>query len=131
MGAVQSSPNVEWDRICVDRDATVLTASRLMGRFSVDELVVTDRAANALVPIGIVCARDIVVRILAVELDPAVLRVGDITWLEPAQAVANDSLHSRLRMGNKVLPVIDREGTLTGVVLFDELLRALVRFAPN
>jgi len=54
-----------------------------MRSFEVEELIVTERPDRRRVPIGIVSARDIVTRIIAAELDPAVVTAGDIAWAEP------------------------------------------------
>jgi hypothetical protein len=44
----------------------------------VDELLVTQRIAGCPVPAGILSARDIVVHVIGVELDPEVFTVGDV-----------------------------------------------------
>jgi CBS domain-containing protein len=114
---------------CIDRDTTILGASELMRCCQVDELVVTERPEGVLVPVGIVSARDIVTRIIATGLDPAVVTAGDITWSDSTHANATDSVSETLELlhatGNSVLPVIDGDGCLTGVVSLDELLWAL------
>jgi len=64
----------------VDRDASVLAASRLMRESGATQLLVTEVTAGVFVAIGIVTAGDIVTRVIATGLDPAVLTAGDITW---------------------------------------------------
>lgn len=64
--------------ICIDGGATVSAASKLMREAQVDEVLVTQRIAGCPVPAGIVSARDIVVHVLGVELDPDVFTVGDV-----------------------------------------------------
>ena len=64
--------------ICIDRGATVSTASKLMREADVEELLVTQRIAGCSVPAGILSARDIVVHVIGVELDPDVFTVGDV-----------------------------------------------------
>src|SRR3981081_1585417 len=102
-----------------------------MRNFQVEELVVTDGPTHSLVPVGIVSARDIATRIVAAELDPAVLTVGDIAWLEASGAEAPAALPYRLRLrlaaGRRILPVLDGTGSLAGVVSLDELLCGLPR----
>lgn len=128
MELIQSADHARRRCICIDCGTTVLTASRLMRSFEVEELVVTNRRSNALVPAGIVSARDIVTRVIATELDPAVLTAGDIAWTESALPDANgetDSLRAALTASNRVLPLLDRDGRLAGVVSQHELLSAL------
>jgi CBS domain-containing protein len=115
--------------ICVDRDMTILGASDLMRCYDVDELVVTDRPGGMLVPIGIISARDIITRIIATRLDPAVLTAGDIAWSWPSGAKSTDSVFETLKLlrstKNNVLAVTNLQGGLSGMVHLDDLLRAL------
>ena len=123
---MQTGESTQRGRICVDGDTTIVTASRPMRSFEVEELIVTGRPDRRPVPIGIVSARDIVIRIIAAGLDPAVVTAGDIAWAEPTVAgnVGTDALHSLLANGSKILPVLDCNGDLMGVVTAHELLHA-------
>jgi CBS domain-containing protein len=117
--------------IWVDRDTTILGASNLMRCYEVGELVVTDELKDILVPVGIVSARDIVTRIIATRLDPTVLTAGDITWLGSNGCKVTDTVSETLQLlqttRSNVLPVIDGDGGLTGVVSLDDLLWALAK----
>lgn len=64
----------------VDKEASVLTASKLMRESGATQLLVTEVTDGVFVAIGIVTAGDIVSRVIAAGLDPAVLTAGDITW---------------------------------------------------
>jgi len=75
--------------ICVDRETTILAASSLMRLYEVDELLVVEPPRQI---VGIVTARDIVTRIIATGLDPAVLTAGDIAWTGSAGAQRMDSV---------------------------------------
>jgi CBS domain-containing protein len=70
----------------VDRELSILEACRVMRRSGAEELLVTDQAEGTIVPLGVVTARDIVTRIVAAGLDPAVLTAGDIAWSDPPNA---------------------------------------------
>jgi CBS domain-containing protein len=122
---MQTGERAKRGRICVDGAATIVTASRLMRSFQVEELVVTDRPENGPVPVGIVSARDIVIRIIAAGLDPEAVTAGDIAWEATAAGnIGSDLLRSLLTSGSKILPVLDCNGDLTGVVTVNELLHA-------
>jgi len=64
----------------VDRETSVLEASKLMRNSGATELLVTGETNGMRLPLGIVTASDIVTRVIAAELDPAVLTAGDIAW---------------------------------------------------
>jgi CBS domain-containing protein len=114
--------------VCIDRDESVMDASRLMRAQDVDELVVTEPYDGERVPAGVISARDVVNRVVAHNLDPAVLTVGDILWARPAPAHVEDTVPETLQRlcaaGTASLPVVDAEG-LAGIVSVDDLLRAL------
>ena len=57
---------------------TILEAAQLMRSSHVGSLVVTEKPNGERVPVGIVTDRDLVVEVMATELDPATLTVGDI-----------------------------------------------------
>jgi CBS domain-containing protein len=65
----------------VDRNASVLAASILMRTSGATELLVTEVADGVFLAIGVVTAGDIVTRVIATGLDPAVMTAGDITWV--------------------------------------------------
>jgi CBS domain-containing protein len=115
---------------CIDREASAAKASRLMREQRLGELVVTETLDGKPVPAGIISARDIVTRIIAVELDPATVTVGDILWICARPATAADSVPETLERlcasGGDALPVIDFSGKVAGVVSLDDLLLALV-----
>jgi hypothetical protein len=52
-----------------------------MRDYHLGELVVTEKCEGIDIPAGIVCARDIVTRVVALELDTTVVTVGDILWV--------------------------------------------------
>jgi CBS domain-containing protein len=77
----------------IDHGASVLSAARLMRQSGTPYVVVTDGAGSA-VPLGTLSAQDIVARVLAVELDPSVLTVGDVLSTKAGPAL--DALLRRL-----------------------------------
>jgi CBS domain-containing protein len=113
-------------RICIDRAATVIVASKLMRRLHVDEMVVIDRDDGVPIPLGVLSARHIVTRILATELDPGVLTAGDIAWPDPGGVPdpPSNPFPSTLPDGNAILPVFDRNGDVSGIVSAHQLIRS-------
>jgi CBS domain-containing protein len=64
--------------VCIDREASIEAASRLMREQAVDELVVIERQGTARMPLGFLSGRDVVTRVVALGLDPAVVTAGDV-----------------------------------------------------
>ncbi len=108
----------------VDREASVLEASKLMRKSGTTELLVTAEANGVLRPLGILTAKDIVTRVIATELDPAVLTTGDIAG--PGLAAAESAVGAaRKPRGSEdsqceALAVLDAAGRLVGTVRRDE-----------
>src|ERR1700693_102775 len=83
--------------VCVDRNTTILRASKLMRSYQTSEVVVTDQPQGILVPVGVVSAQDIVTRIIASGLDPVVFTAGDIAWSGPGRATVTDTVSAALQ----------------------------------
>ncbi len=58
------------DTVIVKRDDTALEAAKLMRQHHVGDVVVVEERDGAQIPVGIVTDRDLVVEIMATELDP-------------------------------------------------------------
>ena len=64
--------------IVVQRDNTVLEAAKLMRQHRVCDVQVVEDRDGERVPIGIITDHDLVVEIMASELDYMVITVGDV-----------------------------------------------------
>ena len=115
--------------ITVQRDDTVLHAAVLMRQYHVGDVVVIENRNNKTVPIGIVTDRDIVVELVATELDCKVITVGDIiiTKLIVVKDSAGvfEAIQLMANKGVRRLPVVDDAGGLVGIVTLDDLLLLL------
>lgn len=120
--------------VCIDCDASVAAACRLMRHYQLGELVVTEKRDATDMPTGIISARDIATRVVAVELDPAVVTVGDILWMCSGPATPADSVPETIarlsESGCDALPVLDTHGNVAGILSLDDLLLAVVRGKP-
>ena len=117
--------------ITVQRDATVLHAAMLMREYHVGDVVVIKNHKNKVVPIGIVTDRDLVMEVVATELDCRVITVGDI--MLSSLTTAKDSLgvleviQLMTSKGVRRMPVVDDGGSLLGIVTLDDLLLLLAK----
>jgi CBS domain-containing protein len=121
--------------VCIDREASVQDASRLMREQRADTLVVVGAGSGvggnhaARIPVGTISMRDIVTRVVAVGLDPCIVTAGDLLWSRPTTVHATDSVpeaFERLcQTDTEALPVVDGDGRVTGVVSLEDILQAL------
>jgi CBS domain-containing protein len=112
--------------IICKRETTVLQAAQLMRSSHVGDLLVVEGSNGQRLPVGIVTDRDLVVEIMAGELDPASMTVGEIMRPELITATENDTVYDtigRMRMkGIRRIPVVDKQGALAGIITADDLL---------
>lgn len=115
--------------IVVSRDTSILKACQLMRQFHVGALLVADERNGQRYPIGIMTDRDIVVELLAENLELDRLSIGDAMSFELLTAEENEDLLvtiKRMRShGVRRMPVVSREGTLVGLLAVDDLIELL------
>ena len=127
--------------ITIKADATILEAAQLMRNHHVGDVVVvkeaqiksqnktTEKTQNKndkLIPLGIVTDRDLVIEVVATELDCKVITVSDI-MVRPLSVIAeNAGIFETIKLmtskGIRRLPVVNAEGELVGIVTLDDLL---------
>lgn len=117
--------------ITVHRDATVLHAAMLMRQYHVgDVLVIEDREGKA-VPVGILTDRDIVIEMVATDLDCRVITVGDIMLAHLTVVKEDVGIFEAIQLmssqGIRRLPVVDKDGSLLGIVTLDDVLLLLAK----
>lgn len=117
------------DVVTATRGTTVQQAALLMRENHVGDLLVVDHVKGDRVPVGIVTDRDIVVAVVALELDPNVLSIGDIMGVELQTAVEDqgvfETIHQMRTAGVRRIPVVTRQGSLLGILSIDDLVQLL------
>ena len=107
----------------IESDASVIDAARLLTSEDVGSLPVVE--GDQLV--GMVTDRDLVLRVLAKDLDPHKTVVADACTEDPEVASASESLEAALqRMAQKQvrrLPVVDDGGRLVGILAQADIAR--------
>ena len=118
------------DVVVATKDVTVQQAAVLMRRHHVGDLVVVMEGANGRqVPVGIVTDRDIAVSVVAPALNAAVYTVGDLVARELVTVAEEQGVFEtiqQMRMsGVRRMPVVDRAGSLIGIISVDDLIQLL------
>jgi CBS domain-containing protein len=118
-----------------ERSMPLDEAARLMRDQHVGSLVVIDESAAGRVPVGMITDRDIVVAVVAKDLDARTLTVGEVMAPDVALARESDSEFEVLRLmrrrGIRRVPVVAADGTLAGLVTLDDLLGLLAEELGN
>jgi len=115
--------------IVTERNASIRDAARLMRDFHVGDLVVVESRDGRHHPVGILTDRDIVVGVLATDVDPARVAVQDVMGGELITATEDESLLDAVKRmraaGVRRAPVVDQANNLIGIITVDDLLELL------
>lgn len=112
--------------IMADVDTSALEAARLMREHHVGSLVIVERKGEDVRPIGIVTDRDLVLEIMAPNLDPDTILVSDFMSenLHVAREDENlsDVVHAMRTHSIRRIPVVDGQGRLQGIFSMDDMI---------
>ncbi len=115
--------------VVIEADASVAEAASLMRQFHVGDIVVVRDNDGRNEPIGIVTDRDLVLEVMAEELDPGSLSVSEIMGGELVKVKEDTGVFEAIRFmrekGVRRMPVVDGNGALAGIVSLDDLLEVL------
>ena len=115
--------------ITAKRDVTVYEAAKLMRLHHVGGVVVVDERVGVRIPVGIVTDRDLVIEVMAPELDYRVITLGDIMSAELVTVSENMGIFEAIQYmrakGVRRLPVVDINDVLVGILTLDDLLELL------
>jgi CBS domain-containing protein len=108
-------------------DESVQVAAERMRQHTVGCLVVVDDLRR---PIGVVTDRDLALRVLAEGKNPYVTTIQaamtcDVKTL-PIEAGIEQALRLMREGGFRRVPIVDREGSLVGLVTMDDIVMLLV-----
>ena len=121
--------------VIVSGEETATAAAVLMRRYHVGTVVVVEERDEQSHPVGVVTDRDLVIEIMATELDPDAMTVGDLITDPPVLAREDDSLFDTLevmqRKGVRRVPVVSGSGVLVGIITADDVLGLLAEMLDD
>jgi CBS domain-containing protein len=116
--------------VTVGRDIDIAAAAGVMRDNRIGYLIVTDVRGGDGRPIGVLTDRDIVVKVLAKDVDPHALAVGDVMTPDPLVAADDDGISETLRrmrgLGVRRVPVVGARGQVSGVLSIDDVVDHIV-----
>ena len=112
--------------VVMQREETIAEAAKLMRDQHVGSVLIVNEQDGKRVPIGIATDRDLVVEVIAPELDPDAITVGDIMMTSfvvvKEDTGVSEAIQYMRAKGVRRLPVVDAEAKLLGIVTLDDLL---------
>jgi len=114
--------------VTIGRTGSILDAARAMRTHHVGDVVVIDDDAR---PIGVITDRDIVVELVAKEVDLGSVAASDVMSPTIATAEEGADLFETLRFmgvkGVRRLPVLDAAGRLAGILSVQDAMHVLLK----
>ena len=111
------------------RETGINAAARLMREEHVGSLIVVEDPNLKNIPVGIVTDRDLVVEVLAQDVDIEAITVGDVMSANLVTARADASLWDAMKLmrmhGVRRLPIITQEEKLVGIITIDDVMMVL------
>jgi signal-transduction protein with cAMP-binding, CBS, and nucleotidyltransferase domain len=115
--------------VFVERKTSIVEAAQLMRQYHVGTLIVVEDHADQAIPVGIITDRDIVVEIIAQEVDLDAVVADDIMSYDLVCVQENDGIWETLvqmrSKGIRRVPVVNEKGGLEGILTMDDLIELL------
>jgi len=112
--------------IVAGRDSSIKEIAKLMRHHHVGDVVIVSGEGNKAKPIGILTDRDIVVELIACDVEIESVAAGDVMSYELVTAKEDDSIWDTLQRmrarGIRRVVVVNDQGKLEGVLAVDDLL---------
>jgi CBS domain-containing protein len=110
-------------------ESTIVEVAQLMRLHHVGDVVIVEDREDIPVPIGIITDRDLVVELIADEVNLDAVTVGDVMSYELVTARTDDSIWETLKrmraQGVRRIPVVNDLGGLEGILALDDILELL------
>ena len=114
------------DVAIIEPHETILDAAKVMCDQHVGDVVVVERKDEQVFPIGIITDRDIVLELIAKEVDLDSVAAGDLVSSNLISAKISEPLddvisHMRTH-GIRRIPIVNDQGSLEGIFSLDDLI---------
>jgi len=107
-------------------DDSIQEVVALMRNHHVGDVVVVEDRGNEAVPVGILTDRDIVIELLAEEVDLNSVNIADVMSGELATVQEDDDILATIELmrekGVRRIPVVNLQGGLEGILAVDDLI---------
>jgi CBS domain-containing protein len=123
------------DVVVVAKADTVQEAINLMRQYHVGSVVVVEEAGDKPRPVGILTDRDILIEILAEDVELDAVTIGDVMSYELVTVKDDSPLLDAVSImkdkGVRRLPVVNDTGGLEGILSVDDVIELLAEELSN
>ncbi len=117
------------DVIVANRKDPVLDVAKLMRKYHVGDVVIVDQHADQNLPVGIITDRDIVLELVAREIEIGSVIAEDVMSTDLLIAEENEPLTELVQQmqskGVRRVPVVNAKGGLIGIVSEDDIIEII------
>jgi CBS domain-containing protein len=115
--------------VVISKSGSVREAVTLMRSHHVGDVVVVDKEGAEPIPLGILTDRDIVLEILAEDVDLDAVNVGDVMSYELVTVDEDTKLIDAIKImkgkGVRRLPVVNKADVLVGILTVDDVIELI------
>ncbi len=115
--------------VVVEKSESISAVINLMRSFHVGDVVVVEQKGDARVPVGIFTDRDVVIELLAEDIDFDSVSIGDVMSFELVTVSQDAGLLDAIKLmrskGIRRIPVTNEQGGLIGILTVDDILALL------
>lgn len=113
----------------VSKQDSIVKAAKIMRESHVGDVLVCESRDGDRIPVGILTDRDIVIEVVAKEIDPDLLVIDDVMSFKLVTAHEDDDLMSvikRMRInGVRRIPIVNKKNALIGILSADDILEVV------
>ena len=115
--------------IIVHKDTSIVEAAQLMRDYHVGALVVVENVSHNNIPLGLVTDRDMIIELIAKEVELSTVTVGDVMSTELYTVAETTDLMSTIRFmrqkGVRRVPVVNHKKELIGLIAADDVIELI------
>lgn len=121
--------------VVANKSESIREAVYLMRKHHVGTVIVVEEQDTTSVPVGVLTDRDIVIEILAQDIDIDSVSIADVMSFELVcvgeETKLLDAVSLMRSKGIRRLPVVDSEGGLAGILTVDDVIELLAEQISN
>ncbi len=112
--------------VITKKDTSIHHVAKLMREHHVGDVVIVEEKNGENVPVGIITDRDIVIELLATDVDLKAVAVGDIMSFDLLTTLDTEDVFVLIKKmqskGVRRVPVVNNRGGLEGIISVDDLI---------
>ena len=112
--------------VITQKETSIHQVAKLMREYHVGDVVVVEGKNGQCIPVGIITDRDIIVELLATDVDLNAVSVGDAMSFDLLTAREEEDIFDLIKKmqvkGVRRVPVVSHSGSLEGIISVDDLI---------